>query len=172
MQPDNADNSRHLLGIAMIAVIVSFCACGTTAKVVTSSTKAPTPAASSSSTSTTSTTSTTTPQTCAGRAAETFVFIDSVTQNSAGGFSVIDNRATLVCGGPDDFHWNSAPTTESSTVVQGATIEVLGSPGSTLAAPIAADQFVSYMATDHNSRIFLVTGPLDAITELQEQFHP
>jgi len=28
------------------------------------------------------------------------------------------------------------------------------------------------MATDHNSRIFVVTGPLDAITGLQEQFHP
>ncbi|MGO9343328.1 MAG: hypothetical protein ACLP6E_12545 [Acidimicrobiales bacterium] len=85
---------------------------------------------------------------------------------------MIDNRATLICGGPDDFHWNPAPTTENATVVEGASIAVLGSPGSTLAAPIPFDQFASYMATDHNSRIFLVTGPLDAVTGLQEQFHP
>ena len=109
---------------------------------------------------------------CAARAAETFIYIDSVTMNSAGGFTVIGNQAKLVCGGPDDFHWNSAPATETATVLKGASIEVLLSPGDTLAVPIAANQFASYMATDHNTRIFLLTGPLGGITGLQEQFHP
>jgi hypothetical protein len=112
------------------------------------------------------------PQTCAGRAAETFIYIDSAAANASGGFALTANAATLVCGGPDDFHWNTTPATVSATVLNGASIEVLQSPGSTLAVPISAGQFAAYMATDHNTRIFLVTGPLDAISALQEQFHP
>ena len=106
------------------------------------------------------------------RAAETFIYIDSVAANASGGFALTANGATLVCGGPDDFHWNTTPTTVSATVLKGASIQVLLSPGSTLAVPIPTSHFAGYMATDHNTRIFLVAGPLDAISALQEQFHP
>jgi hypothetical protein len=95
-----------------------------------------------------------------------------VATDTSGGFALTANGATLVCGGPDDFHWNTTSAPEIATVVKGASIEVLGNPGSTLAAPISTGQFAGYMASDHNTRIFLVTGPLDAITSLQEQFHP
>jgi hypothetical protein len=33
-------------------------------------------------------------------------------------------------------------------------------------------KLASYLATDDDTRIFLITGPLRAITALQEQFHP
>lgn len=82
------------------------------------------------------------------------------------------NQATLVCGGLDDSHFTTVATTESATVLEGATIEVLQSPGSPQDVPIAANQFAGYLATDHDTRIFLVTGPLSAITGLVEQFHP
>lgn len=125
-----------------------------------------------SSTTTSGTSSSTTIQTCAQRATETFIFIDSVAATTGGGFTLTVNAARLVCGGPDDFHWNTAATNVNATVLPGASIEVLGSPGSTQSAPIASDRFAAYMATDHNSRIFLVTGPLSMISALQEQFHP
>jgi hypothetical protein len=38
--------------------------------------------------------------------------------------------------------------------------------------PMAAGQLAGYLATDDDTRIFLVTGPLTAITGIQEQFHP
>ena len=175
--------------LATVAFSTCLCACGTAAKIATTSTTVTRPSSqSTSSTQSTTTSNPTIPSTepsqtsvpststtlggCAARAVETFIFIDSVSPNAAGGFTVIGNQATLVCGGPDDFHWNTSAATESATVVKGASIEVLGSPGSTLAAPIAANQFAGYMAADHNTRIFLVTGPLNAITGIQEQFHP
>jgi hypothetical protein len=178
---------HRLLAIAMIGVVISLCACGSTPKVATTSTKATTSSGSSSTspaasgrtsstaaptTSTSATSGSTTFQTCAERATETFIYIDSVSETAGGGFAVTGNRATLICGGPDDFHWNTSTSTLTATVLQGASIQVLQSAGSILDVPIAAGQFAAYLATDHNTRIFLVTGSLDAISALQEQFHP
>jgi hypothetical protein len=174
--------ARWPLATAMIGITVSLCACGTAAKATTSSSSSTTlsttsasssPATTAASSTTTSgTSSSTTIQTCAQRATETFIFIDSVAATTGGGFTLTANAAQLVCGGPDDFHWNTTATNVNAAVLPGAAIEILGSPGSTQSAPIASDRFAAYMATDHNSRIFLVTGPLSMISALQEQFHP
>ena len=37
---------------------------------------------------------------------------------------------------------------------------------------IGPGQLASYLSTDEDTRIFLVTGPLTGLTGLQEQFHP
>jgi hypothetical protein len=84
----------------------------------------------------------------------------------------VANKATLICGGPDDFHWDFTSATESATVAAGASIQVLKNPGDTVAVPIAEAALPAYMTTDEGTRIFLVTGTLNAITALQEQFHP
>ena len=77
----------------------------------------------------------------------------------------------LICGGPDDSHYNVASTTETAQVTPGASITVF--PLSKMQPePIAASKLASYLATDEDTRIFLVTGPLTKITGLQEQFHP
>ena len=38
--------------------------------------------------------------------------------------------------------------------------------------PIRASQLAAYLKTDGDTKIFLIGGPLSAITSLQEQFHP
>jgi hypothetical protein len=37
---------------------------------------------------------------------------------------------------------------------------------------LTVPQFASYIPTDHNSRIFMVTGALTGITALSEVYHP
>lgn len=44
--------------------------------------------------------------------------------------------------------------------------------GSTTEQAIPHAQFPSYLATDHNPRVFIFTGPLSVVTARQEQFHP
>ena len=49
----------------------------------------------------------------------------SATETSDGGLNLSGNPTTLVCGGPDDYHYNVATTVEAVLVVPAATIEVL-----------------------------------------------
>ena len=51
-----------------------------------------------------------------------------------------------------------------------ATLKVL-TPTTDLEA-LTVPQFASYIPTDHNSRIFMVTGALTGITALSEVYHP
>ena len=109
--------------------------------------------------------------TCAQKATHAFVHITHVQAAASGALTVTGNPATLVCGGPDDFHFNVASSTETGHVVPGASIEVF--PVSTMSPQrIQPGKLASYLATDEDTRIFLIVGPLTAITSLQEQFHP
>jgi hypothetical protein len=86
--------------------------------------------------------------------------------------TITGNPTQLICGGPDDFHYNFA-TTSSTTghVIPGASIEVF--PISRMGTErIQPSQLAGYLKTDTDTRIFLVGGPLTAISSLQEQFHP
>lgn len=56
-------------------------------------------------------------------------------------------------------------------VVPAAPVWVFPLPAMHLVA-IAHDKLASYLATDRDTRVFLVTGPLGWITALQEEFHP
>jgi hypothetical protein len=110
--------------------------------------------------------------TCAQRATLTFAQVLSATLSSGGGLSLVASAATLVCGGPDDYHYNVMSANESLTVVPGAVIQVLPITENMQLQTIPASQLSSYLATDNDTRIFEITGPLDAITRMQEQFHP
>ena len=110
-------------------------------------------------------------QTCAQKAKDAFVNITTVRSAPGGALIITGNPSALVCGGPDDFHFNVADSIETGHVVPGATIETF--PVSKMAPErIQPSQLASYLATDQDTRIFLIGGSLSAITSLQEQFHP
>ncbi len=110
-------------------------------------------------------------QTCAQKAKDAFVHVTKVQSAARGALTITGNPSTLVCGGPDDFHFNVATRTETGQVVPGATIDTF--PVSKMAPErIQPSQLASYLTTDQDTRIFLIGGSLSAISSLQEQFHP
>ena len=131
-----------------------------------------TPASTVPPSSSTSLATTTTESVCEQRATETYVHVIAATETPSGGLNLSGNPATLVCGGPDDYHYNVSTTVEAVLVVPGATIEVLPLTEGMQEQKIPASQLSGYLKTDTDTRIFLVTGPLSGVTELQEQFHP
>jgi hypothetical protein len=111
-------------------------------------------------------------QSCAYRAAhDAYIYITKVQAAASGALTVTGQAAKLVCGGPDDFHWNTVTATETGHSVPTAKIETF--PTSKMAPePIKASQLAAYLKTDDDTKIFLIGGPLSAMTSLQEQFHP
>jgi hypothetical protein len=109
---------------------------------------------------------------CAYRAAhDAYIYITKVQAAASGALTVTGQAAKLVCGGPDDFHWNTVTATETGHTVPTAKIETF--PTSKMAPePIKASQLAAYLKTDDDTKIFLIGGPLSAMTSLQEQFHP
>jgi hypothetical protein len=108
---------------------------------------------------------------CASLATRTFLHLTNVKPAPGGALTLTANPATLVCGGPDDLHYNVATTTLTAHLTAGASIKVF--PVAQMHyLPLKASQLARYLATDADTRIFLVTGPLTAITALAEQFHP
>jgi len=105
-------------------------------------------------------------------ASHTFIELTSVVTAPDGSLTLTGHPATMSCGGPDDFHYNVATSSEVAHALPGVTVQVLGTDGSTTEQTIPHAQFPSYLATDHNTRVFIFTGPLSAVTALQEQFHP
>lgn len=76
----------------------------------------------------------------------------------------------MICGGPDDFHYNFGTAPVTGRVLAGATIRVLNS--ALQPTPIKLAKFPSYLGSDMNVRVFTYNGPRSAITALTEQFHP
>jgi hypothetical protein len=109
--------------------------------------------------------------TCAQLAAHTFMHVTAAKEGTDGALTLTGNPATMVCGGADDFHYNVAKSTETGHVNPGAVITVFpvttGHP-----VAISPGQLSSYLTTDQDTRVFLITGTLARITGLQEQFHP
>jgi hypothetical protein len=111
-------------------------------------------------------------QTCAYKVAhDRFILISQVQSASSGALTVTGHAATIVCGGPDDFHFNEASATETGHTVPTASIVTFPT---TQMKPqsIKASELASYLKTDGDTKIFLIGGPLSAMTSLQEQFHP
>jgi hypothetical protein len=98
------------------------------------------------------------------------VYLSAARQNANGSLTVTGNRATVVCGGPDDYHYNVGAAVVTGDVLFNATLRVLTPTTDleTLTLPL----FASYIPDDHNSRIFMVTGALTGITALSEVYHP
>lgn len=115
-----------------------------------------------------------TTDTCPYRAAhDAYIYITKVASAASGALTLTGQDAKLVCGGPDDFHWNTVTATETGHTVPAVSISVF--PVSKMGLgpqPIKPGQLAAYLKTDEDTRIFLVGGPLSAITSLQEQFHP
>jgi hypothetical protein len=104
------------------------------------------------------------------RAHDRFMEIDRVQQASNGALTVTGSAQTIVCGGPDDFHFNTTAPEMGKTVPSASIITF---PTTTMKPEsIKASQLASYLKTDGDTKIFLVTGSIYAITGLQEQFHP
>jgi hypothetical protein len=111
-------------------------------------------------------------QSCAYRAAhDAYIYITKVQSAASGALTITGQDAKLVCGGPDDFHWNTVTATETGHTVPAVSISVF--PTTKMAPqPIKPSQLAAYLKTDDDTKIFLIGGPLSAITSLQEQFHP
>jgi hypothetical protein len=105
-------------------------------------------------------------------ASHAFIQLSTAVTAPDGSLTLTGHPATMSCGGPDDFHYDVATSTEVAHALPGATVQVLGTDGSTTEQTIPHAQLPSYLATDHNTRVFIFTGPLSAVTALQEQFHP
>ena len=111
-------------------------------------------------------------QSCAYRAAhDAYIHITKVQSAAGGALTITGQAAKLVCGGPDDFHWNVVTAAETGKTVPAVSISVFPT---TKMAPqaIKPSQLAAYLKTDDDTRIFLIGGPLSAMTSLQEQFHP
>jgi hypothetical protein len=111
-------------------------------------------------------------QSCAYRAAhDAYIYITKVEPAASGALTITGQDAKLVCGGPDDFHWNTVTAAETGHTVPAVSISVF--PTTKMAPqPIKPSQLAAYLKTDDDTKIFLIGGPLSAITSLQEQFHP
>ncbi len=113
-----------------------------------------------------------TTETCAQRAAtNTFIRATRAAVSSGGSITLYGQSAALVCGGPDDLHYSIATTAESAHLLPGVTIERVVFPNGR-DEPISPVQLQSYLAGVPATGIFLVTGPLTAVTAVQEQYHP
>jgi hypothetical protein len=148
-----------------------------------SASPAPTAAAPSASPSTAATTAAASP-TAAGASAPTagtaactafasghaFLHLTKASENADGTLTVTGNTATMICGGPDDFHYNFGSGTVTGHVLAGASIQVLNS--AIQLTPVTPAKFPGYLASDMNVRVFTYTGPRTAITALSEEFHP
>lgn len=116
-------------------------------------------------------TSTATTSACAAFASgHAFLRLTRATENPGGTLTVTGVVATMVCGGPDDFHYDFGTGTVAGHVLASAAIQVLNS--ALQSTPITPAKFPSYLAGDMNVRVFTYTGPRTAITALSEQFHP
>jgi hypothetical protein len=108
---------------------------------------------------------------CTALAARSYLRLTAVTAGTAGGLTVTGNPAKLVCGGPDDSHYDVGAASATGQVIAGASVITFALATMSPKA-ISESQLAAYLAGDQGTRIFLVSGPLTRITGLQEEFHP
>lgn len=99
-----------------------------------------------------------------------FAQVTAVKANADGSLTVTAHHASVVCGGLDDLHYNIATVTETGTVTPAGTVRMLA--GASQEQTVAHADVSSRLATDNWGRIFMVQGPLTAITALTEMYHP
>jgi hypothetical protein len=112
--------------------------------------------------------------TCAQMAAHnTYLYVTQAQPSTGGALTLTGSPAKLICGGPDDSHYNVAKKIVTAHVLPNASIEVFPTTtGQMRDVPIKASQLNGYLKTDSDTKIFLVGGPVSSISSLQEQFHP
>jgi hypothetical protein len=106
---------------------------------------------------------------CGARAAHTFLRVAAARTADGGSLTLTAHPARLVCGARDDSRFAVSPATVTAHVIPGASITVFPGPGAR-PEPITPARLPAYLASDQDTRPFLVTGPLNAISGLHEQF--
>jgi hypothetical protein len=115
---------------------------------------------------------TTTAQSCQSYfAGRTFLYAKSATLRPDGSLTIVAEPTTVVCGGPDDYHYSEATTTETAVTAPNAAIGTF-SISQMADVAISASALPSYLAHGPELGVFRYIGPLNDITSLQEQFHP
>jgi hypothetical protein len=189
MQPNSViriARGRWLAGAAVIGGTILVSACGSSHPTPTTSASAsasPTSsavAAAPSAPATTAATPTATvnpggpvasTESCAyKRDHDRFMQISQVQQNSNGSLTIHGYAEVIVCGGPDDFHFNTTAPEMGQTVPDASIVTF---PVTQMKPEsIKPSQLASYLKTDGDTKIFLVGGSIYSITSLQEQYHP
>lgn len=86
---------------------------------------------------------------------------------------VTAHPARRVCGGPNNGHYEIGTATDHLTVTASATVVLLTTTPTGLGhETVAPTDLPQRLADDRFGRIFLVRGPLTAVTSMEEQFHP
>ena len=102
-----------------------------------------------------------------------FEYLKTAQHAPDGAATLTAERATVVCGGPDDWHFVYGTATVTSFVQADASIQVLASTGAGIGFRlIRTSRLVKYLPHDEWTRTFQVTGPPGAITALEEIYHP
>lgn len=103
----------------------------------------------------------------------TFVWIAKATGSPRKGLTVTGDMVRVHCGGPDDLQYIVTSKRFTGHLLPSAKIDVLvfGNNGPE-SRRLAEAKFPHWVATDHNSGIYEVTGSFKAIRGLLELYHP
>jgi hypothetical protein len=102
----------------------------------------------------------------------TFVFLTKATGNPKAGLTVTGQTVRVHCGGPDDLQFIPTGKRFTGHLLPSAKINVLTFTNGIQTPRLPESKFARWVATDHNSGIYSVTGPSKAIRALAEEYHP
>jgi hypothetical protein len=102
----------------------------------------------------------------------TFVFLTKATGNPRAGLRVSGQTVRVHCGGPDDLQYIPTGKHFTGHLLPNAKINVLTFTNGIQTPRLPQSKFSHWVATDHNSGIYSVTGPFKAIRALAEEYHP
>jgi hypothetical protein len=105
--------------------------------------------------------------------AHNFEYLKAAHHAPGGAATLIAKHATVVCGGAGDWHFVYGTIPGPSFVENNARIQVLATTGAGIGFKvIRTTRLVKYLPHDEWTRTFQLTGPPDAITALEEIYHP
>ncbi len=102
----------------------------------------------------------------------TFVWITKAKGNPKAGLVVTGQTVRVHCGGPDDLQYIQTGKRFTGHLLPSAKINVLTFTNGIQSPRLPESKFPHWVATDHNSGIYAVTGPFKAIRALMEEYHP
>ncbi len=181
-------NARVLLVLTALAAALAGCQRGgksaTTSAAGAPSTGGAAPAGADDSSGAGSPTATSTAATSTGAATmsapgcpeaeATKTYVRAMSAHAEGNTVVVTaHPARRVCGGPDNGYFEVKHAKERLTLTASATVIMLPTPPRGLGhETVAPTDLPQRLVDDQFGRIFLVRGPLTAVTSFKEQYHP